>query len=180
MKLFLFKNRTYISIILSLLIIYSLAYFMMPITTPIRMLILFGIYCINCSLNYLAIYYWCEKDFSYRESFRKEIMKLVGDIQIISKNGQKMARFHLENSSTKAMLEIETKKGIIGSHFHELNIDTIMIKPDKEYNVGILEEIRCFKGTKIDTVFVPVSIDYYDLQDKVYLFKITINYQKEG
>jgi hypothetical protein len=175
----LFKYKTIISIACSLIINTLLLQLINPPHSWFYLGILLILYVIHYFSISSLIYIVNQKRFTSHESLITSSMKLISNIIIVHKNQQQFAQFFLSNKEYKIKFEVETNKGTIGQVYSELNIDYIMIKKDKIYNVGLLEQVVCFEELQINKNLTPISIDHYSLQEVFCLYKITSKFQTE-
>lgn len=168
-----FKYKTTLSILTSLMVVLAINFIAYPYGSYWFYVGCFVIYLTTALLTYLSIWTLSEKHLKAIQSMSCETMMLDSQIGIIECEGKLISRFTLKNDRLRINFTVESKKGICGHSYDQLNIDSIMIKPNKAYNISILTETRYFQEVFASTESLPVSIDYYNLQDSLFSFKIT-------
>lgn len=129
-------------------------------------------YCSNFLMVYFAITQLAIKYMEKIDSYDYQKMKLSSKVKIISQRGIHIAEFTLDNDKYEVKIQVESKFGMLGLEYDELNIDNIMIKPGKTYRVEIRSEQWVIASKVSKRNLVPISIDYFNLEDRFYLYKI--------
>lgn len=177
MRTFFYKKRFFIAITFG--IICSIPILLVSLQKDIK-LFFFSVFLIsNSVLAYSLIMKYLEKFFKEKDYFLYKEMKLNSDVFVkeiaspIQNANLNIACFEMNSKELNISFKIEcncpTKK------YKKLNIDTIMIKPDKNYSVCIKKETILLDGLEIQNVYIPISIDYYNLQDKFYTYDLKTN-----
>ena len=99
-------------------------------------------------------------------------MTLSSPILIIEKNHIKVAQFSLKCEDIEVMFHVETKFGSSHQEYKSMNVENIMIKPGKQYSIQMCHLVSSLGPYECKVEMIPISIDYFNLEDRFYLYKI--------
>lgn len=169
MKYYIYKYNFFISFVFGLSIVFLID-FSFNVYLPLSFSLV--IFILNFLSMNLSIYYFLSKFIEIKDVFESSIMNLSSTILIKEKNNIKISKFSLINKKYNICLEVETKNGIKNFEYQELNIDNIMIKKDKSYNILLKKEIGLINGREISKMVIPLKIDYFFLDDKFHIYRV--------
>lgn len=126
----------------------------------------------NALTAFLLISFILESEVRQVTSFETKQMTLLGEITVSEVRSIKIAHFKFSSPNLEISFEVESQKGIPGHQYEFLNLDHLMIKPEKKYNVILLVKKSFIKDKEIFRTFKPLKIEYYPLEDKFHSYKI--------
>lgn len=98
-------------------------------------------------------------------------VRLDSKIEVKSVNNIKIASFRLKSDTKVFLIQIESKNGFSGKLYDELNLDYIMIKPNKSYTLFFDKKEKIINNIVCEELRRPTHIDYFTLSDKFHTLR---------
>lgn len=169
MRFFLYKNNIIVSTLIGILCVIPLFFVNFP-TMLSQLFFSLIIFLTNSILVFNLILMETEKKIQTVASFVSKKMELDSLILVKNENNLILANFTMKSNSFLISFSVEVNREV--GAYNQLNLDSIMIKKGKEYLITIKKETSLLDKKEIYSLYSPISIDYWDLEPKLYSYKI--------
>ena len=169
MQAFIYKFKLPLSIYISFLVCCVILFF---IKISLISIVCCLFYLTSLSFTfYSLIKRWLDDKIVKKTYVEKTPAILISTIKIKEIESIKIATFKMKSNTYLFEISLESQNGNNLSEYTQLNIDYIMIKPEKRYFIyfeiteGFINSKKCLEMRN------PVAIEYYNLKEKFCLFK---------